>query len=177
MGGEGDGGNDPSVERSMINPDGTLGAFTVVGSVAVNGRFGAFSIVSGRSLYIIGGSTITAMSTVERASISDDNSLGQFGVVSDMLPDARQNYAFDTIGQYVYIFGGISGTDQTQMKSIVRAIINPDGSLGPFALSSDSLKAARSWGIARAIGNNVYLIGGIGANLSLLKSVAQAVLQ
>jgi hypothetical protein len=175
IGGQGTPSVGDVIERSIIKPDGTLGPFTAIGSIAITGHAGSSTVVSGHSLYVIINNT-SGQSTLERASIGDDSSLGQFEVLPDMLPDARRSYAIDGIGQYIYLFGGISGPDQFPVMSIERAIVNGDGSLSPFTLLSNGLKIVRSLGTVNVIGNNVYLIGGIGPDLSPLKSIAHATL-
>ena len=99
------------MERAPINADGTLGAFALVPDAAlVLPRAGHASVKLGTWLYVVGGSGANGtLSSVERAKINVDGSLGQFAMVPDVaLTIARSGYTIAVIGNLLYVFGGAS---------------------------------------------------------------------
>ena len=106
-----------SVERAGINADGTIDSFDIVdGTTLVEARAGHTSVVIGDSLYVIGGSGAGgASSSVERARINADGSLGSFTSVPGVaLATARSGHASALIGNAVYVIGG-ARTDGTKL--------------------------------------------------------------
>jgi hypothetical protein len=162
------GGLDPDglndIERASINADGTLGPFTDLGAdlnVSV-GRHA--SVVIGDFLYVIGGFTTAgtgAVMNVVRAQINSDGTLGTFSTTSG-LAQPRAGHSCVVIGNFLYVIGG-NGTGMN-LKSVERAPINPDGSIGIFLpLSNVSLVAARQGHSSVVVKNKLYVIGGEGA--------------
>jgi Kelch motif len=148
-----------SVERAIINADGSLGPFTAIRGVTLaTPRSGHTSVLIGSFLYVLGGSNTTGiLKSVERAVIAADGSLGPFDKVSGLaLANAREAAATAVIGTSVYVIGG-SGV----LGSLERAIINPDGSLGSFAtVDGIRLNAARSGHTVAVVGSKLYVLGG-----------------
>jgi N-acetylneuraminic acid mutarotase len=165
-----------TVEQATIADDGQLGPFSVVGSLNVAGRGGARVVVTDRFLYVIGGSSSGAETTIERAAINSDGSLGQFALVLNVgLTKPRRAYASAVVGQYVYIIGGLSSS--TTERSIERSLIGSDGSLSSFSPFARTLSIARSGASTVVIGNSLYVVGGFAADLSLRTDIEQSTLQ
>lgn len=157
-----------SVEYATVAQDGSLGPFTVLPDVGLmTARRNHASAVIGNYLYVIGGIAANPLSTVERAAIHGDGSLGQFAPVAGVsLAMARQGHSSAVIGDYLYVAGGAGNSGILQ--DVERAIINADGSLGPFAVTSGaSLVTARADCATAVLGNNFYVFGGVGSRGSL----------
>jgi Kelch motif protein len=165
-----------TVEQATIGDDGQLGPFSVVGSFAVAGRGGAAVVVTDRFLYVVGGSGSGAATTIERAAINSDGSLGQFALVLNVgLTKPRRAYASAVVGHYVYIIGGLNSS--TTETSIERSSIGSDGSLSSFSPFARTVSIARSGASTVVIGNLLYVVGGFGADLSLRTDIEQSTLQ
>jgi len=162
IGGEGPGGRLSSVERAGINPDGSLGSFAIVTGVTLNeGRFGHISVIDGDFLYVIGGfGSNDQLTSVERATINTDGTLGAFATVPGVTLNIRRNLITGFVtGPYLYIIGGNNQVDGA-LASVERASIGADGSLGAFAISSSSLIVPRGSHTSTVIGNSLYVMGG-----------------
>lgn len=174
VGGVGPNGSLNSVEQAMVNADGTLGQFAIVRSTLVMPRRAHTSRLIGRRLYVIGGFSDAPLGGIEHATIESDSSLGPFTTAQDTkLVDARGGHASVVVGNYLYVLGGLS---TTTLNTVERAMISPDGSIGPFAaLPGVRLATARHGHTATVIGNSLYVVGGAGAN-GALKDVERALI-
>jgi hypothetical protein len=164
-----------TVERASINTGGALAAFAVVPGVSpVMPRSGQTTVVVGSSLYLLGG-ILTGPGSIERATIHADGSLGPFAAVTDnALAVPRTGHTSAVIGNFVYVVGGATGPG-TMTNSVERAAINPDGSLGPFAVVNGvHLITARSSHTSVVIADQLYVIGGSAAIGSPLANLERA---
>lgn len=102
-----------SVERAPIGLGGGLGAFTTVSGVTLTqDRAFHTSAVIGSYLYVFGGTgdSLAELTTVERAQINADGSLGPFAVVSGLSSTTSRDRATITVlGDQVYVLGGYNG--------------------------------------------------------------------
>jgi hypothetical protein len=180
LGGSGGSGPLDSIERAFLNADSTIGSFDPVAETALTtARSGHTSVVVGTTLYVIGGTgSAGPLSSVERAAIHPDGSLGSFALVpSTSLAVARTGQAGVIVGNSLYVIGGAQG-DGMKLSSIERAVIQPDGTLGPFAIIPEvALATARSDLACEVIGNWLYVIAGAAANSVRLGDVERAVIQ
>lgn len=172
IGGLGSDGALTSVERAVIRVDGSLGTFAVTPEAtlaAANNRHA--STIVGNYLYVLGGLNNKYLNGALRATINTEGVLGAFTTIPATLALARQGHASLTIGRYLYVIGGSSGS--TYLNSVERAMINADGSLGAFAIVPGvTLVTGRALHTSAVIGNYVYVMGGIGP--SYLSSVERA---
>jgi hypothetical protein len=162
-----------SVERATINGDGTLGAFsTVTGVTLVTTRRNFTCAVIGSYLYVIGGTDISELNSVERATINADGTISTFSTVAGAtLATARQYHTCAVVGSYLYVVGGVNGS--TTLNSVERATIYSDGTISTFAtVTGVTLATARYGHISAVIGNYLYVVGGI--NSTDLNSVERA---
>jgi N-acetylneuraminic acid mutarotase len=155
-----------SVERAIINANGSLSPFTSVPTVTLAiARYGHTAAVIGSYLYVIGGagSNGTSLQDVERATINPDGSLGPFASVSNAtLTIARSSHTTAVVGNQLYVFGGVVGN--SSLSSVERAPLGADGLLGSFAtVSSVTLTTARYGHTTAVIGNYLYVLGGVGS--------------
>jgi hypothetical protein len=153
-----------SVERATINSDGSLARFEVVRDVVMTGvRQSHAAAVIGPYLYALGGfgSNFSALSSVERAIINPDGSLGSFSLVPGVaLMTARGDHTAAIVGNALYVFGG-RGSDGIAVPDIEFATINSDGSLGPFSKDQfHTTMTARYYHATTTIGRYLYIISG-----------------
>lgn len=157
-----------SIERAMINADGTLGAFqtTAVGLGAP--REGAAAIRVGDVVYLLGGSVRGAsVASIESAAVSTAGMLGEFVNATQTLQTARSGHVAEIIGGYVYVFGG--DTDVVE-----RAPILAERGIGAFVrVAGVTTRARRQRPAIQVVGGYVYLMGGVSAGLAV-RSVERA---
>lgn len=146
-----------TVERAVINPDGSLSSWLIIGSTSVAKC--AFAVVTYNDyLYLIGGrQSVTRLNDVERAAINSDGTLGPWQSTSAM-NKSRESLAAVASGGYIYALGGFSSTGGYQ-NSVERVLINPDGSLGSWQYTT-SMSVLRNELAAVASSGYVYAIGG-----------------
>jgi len=159
-----------SSEYMSVEPDSALGPSTV-GPDLVAPRYKAESAVieraGNRYVYIFGGLNPAgaAITSVERATVNPDGTLGSFSTQPVSLIQPRAYFASAVIGDYLYCFGGYN---PSILNSVERAPIRPDGSLAPFQMYGGGMPDAIECQRAVVAGNYVYMAGantsGTGAN-------------
>jgi len=102
------------------------------------------------------------LSTIERALIAPDGSLGPFEVLPNItLTTPRVDFSAAIVGQFLYVLGGQdTNVSAANLRSIERAAIQPDGSLGPFTPIAVPLSVPRSGHKSLVIGSFLYVLGG-----------------
>jgi hypothetical protein len=155
-----------SAERAVIQPDGSLGTWELTSSLTMP-RVDLAVVAVGGYIYALGGyKSFESTSSVERAVIQTDGSLGAWEVISNMTV-ARQSFAAVAAGGYIYAIGGINTT------SVERAAVQPDGSLGPWQFTSSLVKERQ--GLAAVVaGNYIYALGG-SPNISVPSPIGRSV--
>jgi hypothetical protein len=146
-----------TVEFASVNPDGSLGPWQQTSSM-VKPRFDHSAVVVGNYIYAIGGGPqLDSVTTAERAVINPDGTLGTWQLVT---PPNQPRYQFSAVaaGGYLYVIGG-SPPFGGVLSSVERAAINPDGSIGPWQVTTP-LTIARATQSSVAVGSNLYVIGG-----------------
>jgi hypothetical protein len=147
-----------TIERAPINADGSLGAFAAVTAALGTPREAHMSVVVGSYLYVLGGDNGPgALNTIERAPINGDGSLGTFAAAG-ALTTGRDAASAVLTASFLYVIGGNDGT--SQVRSVERAAVNPDGTLGPFADAGITLPEARDSMTATLVGDHLYIVGG-----------------
>ena len=147
-----------TVEAAPLARGAGLGAFAAAGALTA-ARAGAAYVASGSRLCALGGASASGvLATVECAAAADDGSLGRFEVVASRLVTGRAGAAVAVIGRWLYIIGGDDGRDA--LRTIERAEIGADGSLGPFAAVATQLNIRRAGGRALILDQKLYVIGG-----------------
>jgi hypothetical protein len=165
-----------SIERAVINTDGSLGAFVSVPGISLTmARYGHKARVVGNYLYVIGGTRgNSSLRDVERATINSDGTLGDFTPVpSASLMTERAGHTVEVLGNHLYVVGGASSNGIH--NTVEFAPLSDTGSLGSFALLPEvTLTTARRNHTTTIIGNYIYDIGGY--SNSLLNTVERSVL-
>jgi len=160
-----------SVETASINISGGLEALIPAPGVMFTfQRTKPTMAVVGNYLYAIGGAFFPGGNSIERSTISTDGTLAPFSVVPDIVTMASHGlHTIAIIGNYIYIVGGDNGGS---LDTVERALINPDSSLGAFAIVPGvTLRTARAYHTSVIVGNYLYVFGGVkssgGAQISV----------
>jgi hypothetical protein len=155
-----------TTEWTTVEADGTLGLWKS-GPAMTRIRIGAFAVVVGHQIYVLGGETgemgqpcdrpescFTA--SIERAAIRGDGSLGPWELVGRMGSE-RWGFAAVVVGTNLYVIGGNDGKKAT--ASVERLTFDPSGNVArsqPMA----ALKVPR-WAVgAVQSGDFLYAFGG-----------------
>src|SRR5262249_5990363 len=150
----------------------------VASPALITGR-GQHAIVQTASfVYVIGGANAntSALTSVERAPINADGTLGTFTTLTSQLVKGRLSHAAGVLGDSIYVIGGRDGS-LNALDSVERAVINGDGTLAPFVTLSVKLKTARYGLSADVIGSSIYVVGGQTDVSGVLHTVERAIYQ
>lgn len=151
----------PYVEQATVQPDGGLSPWRIVASL--NTPRHHFNLVRvGNFLYAVGGHDgTTTATTIERAAIQPDNSIGAFVRIDQKLIVPRHGASAKVVGQYLYVTGGYSYRFG-YLDSVERArILDETGNIGPFEqVQGVRLGIARNYHGFHVIGRYGYIIGG-----------------
>jgi hypothetical protein len=148
----------PSIAEARIDADSTVGPIHPSALTLATPRSEHEMVAGGGWLYVIGGASTQLITSVERAPIQADGTLGAFVTDAQSLAIPHADGGAAVIGNGLYVFGGFeeaSGPTDT----IERADILADGSLGPF-MPAGTLSEARADCAAVVAGETVYLVGG-----------------
>ncbi len=159
-----------SIERAAINPDGSLGSWSVIDSLTMPLHSHA-AVTSGNYLYVLGGSSgfcSCVTTSVERALINPDGSLGSW-VSMTSLENARYQFGAVAVNGSIFALGGDNGSIFVNNEM---ASINLDGSLGSWQTIAQ-FNTPRSGPAIVTNGNFLYGIGGAD-NSGALGSVERA---
>lgn len=132
-----------SVERAEINADDSLGAWEVLPDPMPTPRNLFAAVVSEGYLYALGGEDGSGpLSSVDRAMIHSDGSLGAWQTVSAMTVE-RKCVAAAAEGGHIYAVGGVLG-DESAITSTEYSMVNPASIAGftPSIVTSDHSTAA-----------------------------------
>lgn len=156
------------VERATILPGGQLGAWEVLSSTLSTGRASFGVVRTARYVYALGGYTgsySVATNTTERAELLPDGSLGPWETAGS-LTIPRRNFATVAANGYVYVIGGRYHEGESShtplvpyLKSVERAAILRDGSLGPWQATTP-LNSPLAFASAFAASGYIYAHGG-----------------
>jgi len=178
IGGDGGGYNSgpvlSSVERAVINGDGSLGIWQTMTSMTTPRAALAAATVGGY-IYAIGGRY--DLSSVERAVINPDGSLGPWQSTTSMAL-GRYAHVATAVNGYLYAIGGYDGgTFGLTGAKVERAAINADGSLGSWQ-SATGLTLGRCCLGGTGKGGYLYAVGGhsMGSGGSQQRSVERVVI-
>ncbi len=136
-------------------------------------RAGAAIVRSGDVIYAIGGiDGRDFLRTVEYSRIRPDGTLTPWRLTAP-LKEARGFFDAVVFGGHVYAVGGANGAGgKNLLRSVERARILEDGSLGPWRKETQRLVFPRRCIKLARVGNTLYALGGFGG--ALLDSVERA---
>jgi len=147
-----------SVERARINPDGTLGKWTLEKVKMHFPRRGGEVYAVGKWLYAGGGFGGDFLNDVERAPIRPDGSLGKWEDESFFNND-RYISGFARKDRQLYVMGGHINSPERAMNSVETASARPDGTLTEWTETSP-LYTRRFLNTALVSGDTIYTFAG-----------------
>ncbi len=142
-------------EWAMITRSGEIRPFLPIPHTARQ-RYGSSALAAKGNIYVIGGFDGSALSTVEKARINKDGSPGDWEVEKASLNTKRGWGAAVAAGGFLYMIGGFDGE---VLRSVERAPLSSDGTLGSWSYTSP-LTTPRRGLTALAIGDYIYTFGG-----------------
>lgn len=161
IGGSHNGAPMATVEKALINADGTLGEFEP-GLALTGPREGHMTWELNGFLYVAGGwGGGAVLDTIERAAIGADGTLGAFAAITPKLDRARTRGEATVVGSFVYVTGG----QDPRTQDLSRAPILADGSIGDF-VDGGALADGFVDHTGLAIGNYLYLHGRYGNSIA-----------
>ena len=133
------------ISWTTVEADGSLGPWQVRPGYTTELRWGGFAVAAAKGyLYALGGWNPIGRgnryhASVERAPINADGSVGPWQETSS-LPIERWGLEAVVAGDYLYALGGHAPIPSREAASdrVERALIHPDGSLGPWELMPPS---------------------------------------
>jgi len=149
-----------SSEYARIQPDGSLSAWQPGPSLNVERGFFT-AAVSGKYVYVAGGGRgpngSIQLTSVERAEIQPDGTLGPWKLEKYELNTKRRCSRLLVLGNHIYAFGGFGGI---LLDTVESAEILPDGSLDEWLVLDERMTVARYISGSIAAEQRAYLIGG-----------------
>lgn len=158
------------VYYAPLNSDGSVGTWTSSGNTLPgSGSYGAAAVVHGGYIYVIGGYAGGHLDTVYYAPLNPDGSVGNWTANGLNLPESLIDLNASVNGDYLYVTGGNDGSGE--VDSVYYAHFNPDGSVGNWTSTSNTLPVAESAGESVVYNNYLYVVGGW--NVGVAQSVVQ----
>lgn len=149
-----------SSEYAPMLPDGRIGEWQL-GPRLVEERGFTEAVVKNGYIYVVGGGNgpngKNLLTTVERAKINPDGSLGPWRQEGQRTVLPRRCTKLSLVGDYVYSFGGFGGT---LLDSVEFAKIAEDGSLGAWTMASDAMTLPRYVNSVKSTDGMTFVIGG-----------------
>jgi len=149
-----------STEYAPILPDGRIGEWTM-GPPLIEDRGFTEAVVKNGYIYVVGGGNGLngqhLLTTVERAKINPDGSLGAWRQENNRTVLPRRCTKLSLIGDYLYSFGGYGGT---LLDSVEYAKIEADGSVGEWRMASETMTLPRYVNSVKAVGKFAFVLGG-----------------
>jgi hypothetical protein len=153
-----------TIYQASFAADGTLGPFATSTVSLVQQRYLYTSAVVGNHLYVFGGDDGGAhsLSSIEVSPIASDGTLVGFSTATNVLNPTLEGESSVVVGNNLYLIGGWSRDGATFFPlPASKAIIQPDGTLGPFSSApATTLLTGRWLHKSLLIGNNLYVLGG-----------------
>lgn len=150
--------NSASVQRAVLQPDGTLAAWENV--TALPGPRSHFALAAYEdALYVIGGAgpNDVQLTDVLRAGIAADGTLGNWEPVMP-LPSSRSTHSSFVHGGHLYVVGGFGPVGE--LATVMRARILPGALLGPWEQSAPLPGSRTHNHHTPGLGGRVYSIAG-----------------
>jgi len=149
-----------STEYAPILPDGSIGDWKM-GPQLIEDRGFTEAVVKNGYIYVVGGGNgpngQRLLTTVERAKINPDGSLGAWRQEDNRTVLPRRCTKLSLIGDYLYSFGGYGGT---LLDSVEYAKIEADGSVGQWRIASEAMTLPRYVNSVKTVGGFAFVLGG-----------------
>jgi hypothetical protein len=150
----------PGVEHATINVTSWVGPFSLLPLMPAKQRYSQLAIVVGRWLHLIGGGTDLINGYVERSPIGSDGSLGTFELTNGTLVENRYHACSAVAGNYIYAIAGLDLAGSAFTRSIERATVALDGTIGAFAKLPVQLEQNHNDQSCFIRGDRLYVVGG-----------------
>ena len=149
-----------SSERAEIQPDGTLGEWTLEESHLNTERRCTRVLAINNNLYAFGGFGGILLDTVEQVAIKDDGSLDGWLMLSDQMNEARYIHGVESAGDILYAIGGHDKRKGLGITGVEWSREDDEGLLQPWTKTAP-LQEGR-YGLASAQhGDYLYALGGL----------------
>jgi hypothetical protein len=149
-----------SVEYAPILTDGRIGEWKM-GARLIEERGFTEAVVKNGYIYVVGGGNGLnghhLLTTIERAKINSDGSLGQWRQEGNRTLLPRRCTKLSLIGDYLYSFGGFGGT---LLDSVEYSKIDADGNLGKWTMASEPMTLPRYVNSVKTSNGMTFVIGG-----------------
>jgi len=149
-----------STEYASIMADGRIGEWEL-GPRLVEDRGFTDAVVRNGYIYVVGGGNGPngkhLLTTVERAKIKPDGSLGEWRQETNRTMLPRRCTKLSLIGDYVYSFGGFGGV---LLDSVEYAKLESDGSVGEWAMASEPMTMPRYVDSVQEVNGLSFVFGG-----------------
>jgi hypothetical protein len=149
-----------SMEFARIQKDGTVSAWKPGPSLNVPRGF-LEAVVRDGWVYVVGGGNgpngHNLLRSVERAKIQSDGSLGAWVLESSEMVVPRRCSKIVTVSGRLFSLGGFGGA---LLDSVESAGLNADGGVAAWQLDRETMTIPRYVNGVKAIGSDVYVIGG-----------------
>ena len=149
-----------TIEYAPILDDGRIGEWKM-GSRLIEERGFTEAVVKNGYIYVVGGGNGLngkhLLTTIERAKINPDGSLGQWRQEDNRTLLPRRCTKLSLIGDYIYSFGGFGGT---LLDSVEFAKIDADGNLGKWTMASEPMTLPRYVNSVKTSDGMTFVIGG-----------------
>lgn len=166
------------VSTARVQPDGTLSAWVDQAPVPP-AREHLSLVTSDHFVYAIGGLAGTlGTNDVSRATVGTDGSITSWTKMT-LLPDKRSHQAAAVAAGAIWLTGGLEGDPNSNapaLDDVLRAQINPDGSLGDWT-TVGTLPVPLCVHSEVAVGNTIYLVGGIENSADFTADVRRVTVQ
>jgi len=149
-----------TTESARVQPDGSLSQWQPGPSLNVERGFFA-AVRHNNHVYVAGGGRgpygKILLDTVERAEIKPDGTLGEWVLEKNIMNIERRCSRLVVLGNHIFALGGFGGI---LLDTVESAEIQPDGSIGEWYVSMDTMGVARYIHSLGQVGDRVYVIGG-----------------
>jgi hypothetical protein len=163
------------VSTARVQPDGTLSAWVDQAPVPPV-REHLSLVTSDHWVYAIGGLVGTdGTSDVSRAQVAADGTISSWTKMTP-LPDKRSHQAAAVAAGAIWLTGGLEGdpaSNAPALDDVLRAPINADGTLGSWT-TVGTLPAPLCVHSELAVGNTIYVVGGIEGSVDFTANVRRA---
>lgn len=158
LGGGTSSGVTDAIYKATINSDGTLGAWTLYGTMPIAINAGMLAVTKNR-IHYIGGSTqsVAALNTIYSAAINTDGTLGSWSL-SGTLPVGLVVGCIFVTKNCVYLLGGAYAIN-SYTANTYRANINLDGTLTGWEYMG-TMPYTLGYSTCVVVKNKVHVIGG-----------------
>ena len=147
-----------TIERGVVNPDGTIKEWIVEEERMFTPRRGGQLYAKDGWLYASGGFNGAFLASSERAKINDDGTLGEW-IMDKSTEEVRYISGYTESGGKLYVFGGHILSDAMSTPSVEVSGIRSDGSLAGWH-ETTGMKTSRFLNTVATIDNIIFNVGG-----------------